>query len=188
MYLQRCLIVIWLVPRETAAISARSVYVVQPCTMSRHFMQIHIRMVHACLVVTCHLHFWQNDRDLLRATAVTQGWNGYRNGSQHRKSTLEKKILPPLLPGLEPDTFRSRVRHSNHWAIPAPQLYCCVKRNAINSHSYPSHMSLVSWRSLPNTSQTLAAPMYCFTSDNERVHSLSYSVHAESRHQFGGSS
>ena len=28
----------------------------------------------ACLAVTCHLHFWQNDRDLLRATAVTQGW------------------------------------------------------------------------------------------------------------------
>ena len=24
---------------------------------------------------------------------VTRGWNGYRNKSQHRKSTLEKKIL-----------------------------------------------------------------------------------------------
>ena len=22
---------------------------------------------------SCHLHFWQNDRDLLRATAVTRG-------------------------------------------------------------------------------------------------------------------
>ena len=73
-----------------------------------------------CLAVTCHLHFRQNDRDLLRATVVTRGWNGYRNKSQHRKSTLEKKILPPLLPGLEPMTFRSRVRRSNHWAIPAP--------------------------------------------------------------------
>ena len=55
-----------------------------------------IRKVYACLAVTCHLHFWQNDRDLLRATAVTRGWNGYRNKSQHRKSTLEKKILPPF--------------------------------------------------------------------------------------------
>ena len=27
--------------------------------------------MYACLAVTCHLHFWQNDRDLLRATAVT---------------------------------------------------------------------------------------------------------------------
>ena len=25
------------------------------------------------LAVTCHLHFWQNDRGLLRATAVTRG-------------------------------------------------------------------------------------------------------------------
>ena len=31
----------------------------------------------ACLGVTCHLHFWQNDRGLLRATAVTRGWNGH---------------------------------------------------------------------------------------------------------------
>ena len=55
--------------------------------------------MYACLAVTCHLHFWQNDRDLLRATVVTRGWNGYRNKSQHRKSTLEKKILPPFRQG-----------------------------------------------------------------------------------------
>ena len=36
-------------------------------------MQNRIRHVHACLAVTCHLHLWQNDRDLLRATAVTRG-------------------------------------------------------------------------------------------------------------------
>ena len=34
--------------------------------------------VYACLGVTCHLHFWQNDRGLLRATVVTRGWNGHR--------------------------------------------------------------------------------------------------------------
>ena len=61
------------------------------------FNKSHIRKVYACLAVTCRLHFWQNDRDLLlRATVVTRGWNGYRNKSQHRKSTLEKKILPPF--------------------------------------------------------------------------------------------
>ena len=37
-----------------------------PC----HFMQSHIREVYACLAVTCHLHIWQNDQGLLRATAV----------------------------------------------------------------------------------------------------------------------
>ena len=78
--------------------------------------------MYACLAVTCHLHFWQNDRDLLRATVVTRGWNGYRNKSQHRKSTLEKKILPPFQQGFEPATFQSRVRRSNHWAIPDPLL------------------------------------------------------------------
>ena len=61
----------------------------------------------ACVfwAVTCHLHFWQNDRDFLRATAGTRGWNGYLNKSQHRKFTLEKKILPPLQQGFEPATF-----------------------------------------------------------------------------------
>ena len=88
------------------------------------FNKIHIRKVYACLAVTCHLHFWQNDLGLLRATAVTRGWNGYRNKSQHRKSTLEKKILPPFQQGFEPATFQSRVRCSNHWAIPAPFITC----------------------------------------------------------------
>ena len=72
------------------------------------FNKSHIRKVYACLAVTCHLHFWQNDRDFLRATVVTWGWNGYRNKSQHRKSTLEKKILPPFQQGFEPATFQSQ--------------------------------------------------------------------------------
>ena len=92
---------------------ASFVYTIQPCTrLQCHFIQSHI--VYACLAVTCHLHFWLNDRDLLRATAVTRGWNGYRNKSRHRKLTLEKKTLPPLLQGFEPTTFQSRVRRFNH--------------------------------------------------------------------------
>ena len=63
------------------------------------FSKSHIRKVYACLAVTCHLHLWQNDRDFLRAT-VERGWNGYRNKSQHRKSTLEKKIPPPGTAGI----------------------------------------------------------------------------------------
>ena len=88
----------WLVLHETAAVSAQVLctpYNHAPC----HFMQSHIRKVYVCLAVTCYLHFWQNDWDLLRATAVTLGWNRYQNKSQHRKSTLEKKILPPLQQG-----------------------------------------------------------------------------------------
>ena len=110
------------------------------------FNKIHIRKVYACLAVTCHLHFWQNDRDFLRATVVTRGWNGYRNKSQHRKSTLEKKILPPFQQGFEPATFQSRVRCSNHWAIPAPRnsrfsFHCYIQREAT-----PSQKSARKWR------------------------------------------
>ena len=67
---------------ETAAVSAQvfTPYNHAPC----HFMQSHIRKVYACLAVTCHLRFWQNDRDLLRATAVTRGWNGCRNKSKQK--------------------------------------------------------------------------------------------------------
>ena len=42
------------------------------------------------------------------------------NKSQRTKLTLVKKILPPLLPGFELATFRSRVRYSYQQAIPAP--------------------------------------------------------------------
>ena len=64
---------------------ASSVYTIQPCTrLECHFIQSHMGRVYACLAVTCHLHFWQNDRDLLRATAVTRGWNGYRNESAQK--------------------------------------------------------------------------------------------------------
>ena len=55
-------------PHETAAVSAQvlcTLYSHAPC----HFMQSHIRKVYVCLAVTCHLHFWQHDRDLLRAAA-----------------------------------------------------------------------------------------------------------------------
>ena len=108
----------WLVPQESAARESQSWRVLctpynhAPC----HFMQSHIRKVYACLLATCHLRFWQDDRGLLRATAVTQGWNGYRNKSQHRKLTLEKKILLPPQQGFEPATFRSQVWRSNHCA------------------------------------------------------------------------
>ena len=87
------------------------------------FIQSHTRRVHICLAVTCHLHVWQNERNLSRATAVALGWNCNRNKSQHRKLTLEKKILLPLLPGIALANFRSRVRCFNHWG---KDHLCCV--------------------------------------------------------------
>ena len=108
---------------KCCCLGVSSVYTIQPRTsLQCHFIQSHIGRVYVCLAVTCYLHFWQNDRDLLRITAVTRGWNGYRNKNQHRKLTLEKNILPPLLQGFEPATFQSRVRRSNRWAIPLPEI------------------------------------------------------------------
>ena len=50
------------------------------------------------------------------------------NKSQHTKLTLEKKILPPLLPGFELTTFRSRVWRSYQPAILDPHsLYSKLK-------------------------------------------------------------
>ena len=80
--------------------------------------------IHACLGVTCHLHFWQNDRGLLHATAVTQLVEWTPNKSQHTKLTLLKKILPPLLLGFKLATFQSRAWRSNQQAVLAPTQGC----------------------------------------------------------------
>ena len=75
-------------PHQTAAVSAQVLctpYNHAPC----HFMQSHTRKV--CLAVTCHLHFWQNDRDLPHAAAVTRGWNGYRNESISTESRPRRR-------------------------------------------------------------------------------------------------
>ena len=55
------------------------------------------------------------------------------NKSQHRKLTLEKKILPPLLPGFKLATFWSQVRHSYQQAILAPLLLCYWSRQTLTS-------------------------------------------------------
>ena len=77
-------------------------------------LQTHIK-VYLYLALIRHLVFWQKDRALLHATAVTRGWNGYRNKSQHRKLTMGGEENSPAavpVPGLEPEVFQSRVRRS----------------------------------------------------------------------------
>ena len=87
------------------------------CTPYNHapyyFMQSHILEVHAYLAVTCHLHFWQNDRGLLRATA--------------QKIDHGEEISPAGPAGIRiRELFRWRVRRSNHWADPIPGVLCNV--------------------------------------------------------------
>ena len=74
----------------------------------------YIHRVYACLTVTCQLHFWQNDRDLLCATAQDgrdtkirvsiESWPGRRKFS--RLFCRDSNPWP-------------RVRRSNQWSIPA---------------------------------------------------------------------
>ena len=72
------------------------------------------------------------------------------NKSQHTKLTLEKKILPPLLPGFELATFRSRVRRSYQQASLASHTHSSIihepklrkEKSAtvvINSSSFVAH-------------------------------------------------
>ena len=92
--------------------------------------------VYACLGVTCHLHFWRNDRGLLRATTGTREWERTPNKSQHIKLTLEKKILPPILLGFELATFRSRGRRSYQQAIQAPHAFDRTQQNIAMSFTF----------------------------------------------------
>ena len=92
-------------------------------TASLNFIRSHIRRMHACSAATWHLHFWQCDRDLLRTTAVTR--KGRAMTTEIKVSTeswpcRRRKISPPFLPGLEPKTFRSRVRRSTTEPSPLP--------------------------------------------------------------------
>ena len=69
--------------RNCCRLDARSVHTIQPYTsLQCHFIRSHIRSVRVLLTITCHMHFWQNYRDLLRATTVPRRWNWYRNNSR----------------------------------------------------------------------------------------------------------
>ena len=94
-YVQRCLVVTWLVPRETGAFSEHILcaqYSHAPVYSVTSSEATYLGCVVMCLGATCNLHLWQYDRELLRATVPTRGWDGYRNHSQHRQLTPEKKI------------------------------------------------------------------------------------------------
>ena len=87
-----------------------------PC----HFMQSHIRKVNAYVTVTCHLHFWQNDRALLRATAVTREWNGYRNKSRPWRRKFSRRSCRDS----NPQPFAHKSGALTTELSPLPQVCC----------------------------------------------------------------
>ena len=84
------------------------------------------------------------------------------NRSQHTKLTLKKKILPLLLLGFELTTFRSQVRRSNHWAVPAGmkgnaqriwsckawRILLCLHKTGMKGNAQRRVRSCKVWRSL----------------------------------------
>lgn len=92
-----------------------------------HFVGARLHMyvyMHMCSTVSvtcqCLLHIWHLEwlgSLCFTATAVTWVWNRYQNKSQCWKLTLERKTLPPFLPGdqIHSLLIRSLVLHC--WPI-----------------------------------------------------------------------
>ena len=77
------MVITWLVPHETADVLAYTV-----CAPYNHAPVFSVTSFKAtdvgCMssfTVTCHLHFWQNDKELLLSAVSTQGWNRYQHKS-----------------------------------------------------------------------------------------------------------
>ena len=137
--------------------------------------------MYACLGVNYHLHFWQNDRGLLRATAITRV-ERTQNKSQHTKF-LEKKIIPPLLPGFELATFRSRVRfvccpfHPRVTAVARkrPRSFCQKCRwQVIPEHAYIPDPTKSEWADNAAYPETRTHATRQETLGHSRLSSLSH--------------
>ena len=79
MYLQCCVVVTGLMPCKTAAVLVHALCIpynhapVHSVISFEATCIVIITSMPVCLVVTCHLHFQQNDSDLLWASVVTWG-------------------------------------------------------------------------------------------------------------------
>ena len=94
------------------------------------------------------------------------------NKSQHIKLTLEKKILPPLLPGFELATFRSRGRRSYQQAISVMTIrgIACTKHSLVSqltgrTQRFPRRLSLSGAKKKKKTTQTCRVTVCAITED-----------------------
>ena len=92
--------------------------------------------------------------------------------SQHTKLTLEKKILPPLLPGFELANFRSRVRRFNK---KLSRLSMPFKLN-LNHSLHASNMTHSNW-AIYTQSQNMYLQLYAFTHKAEHIFSSTLLAH-----------
>ena len=95
---------------------ASSVHTIQPCTkLQCHFIQSHIGRVYVCLAVTCHLHVWQNDRDLLRATAVDRDREKDRDRVRETEETERVKLSNLVEVALQLNIIMKLIRDQYFW-------------------------------------------------------------------------
>ena len=125
-----------------------------PC----HFVQNHVRSVYAYLAVTCHLHFWQNDQDLLQTTPVTRGWNGYQNKSEKKFDRGVENS--PTAPGgtWTPGPFnpKSHTLTTELFPLPRCQTDCFMFRRCVRLTGWTEcgHDTWKNARQSPPTSST----------------------------------
>ena len=136
---QCCLVVIWLVPHETAAVSAQVL-----CAPFNHASVYSVTLFEAtedaCVFSSnpppAPLAEWL--QSFMCYCSNMWRWNRYRNKIQHKMLTLEKKIL---LLGFEPETFRSQVHCSTTESSPLPRdrqptLSCQQSVPMIGKHTH----------------------------------------------------
>ena len=121
-----------------------------------------------CWAVTCHVHFWQNKGGLLRAIAVTLGWNMATKDSALTADPAEENSPAAPAPGIEPTTFQTRVcwsttelqpcekqrpaqcqhkldqRHKRYW--PVSEVFCRLRKSSTNVHTARMEAGLVGLR------------------------------------------
>ena len=128
---------------DTPSASHNSVIVYTCCSHNyeapvySQFIPSHIGRVLVWLGVTSHLHFWQNDRDFLRAAVVTRGWTGYRIGvsavywprrRNYPASPAGNIVFPLLFFYLVPLLFAFAIFADNgpiYWRFP-PRIFSSI--------------------------------------------------------------
>ena len=88
----RCLVVIWLVPHETVAVSAHHI---QHITTYHFTVSLYLKScrAHMSLAITCHLHLWWNDPGSGECMGGRVRWVPAWEGEGGPRSAVKLRII-----------------------------------------------------------------------------------------------